>query len=80
MRAAAESSRRSRSAAAARSVARPATMVPVLPKAPVSWPTSAVSDCRTRIAAGPVPSTAAAICACTVAVPLPNSAVPTASS
>ncbi len=70
----------SRRRSAARLVASPATTVPVLPNAPVSWPTWSVSDCRMRTRAAVVPSAVAAIWAWTVVVPLPNSAVPTTSS
>ena len=62
---------------AAACVARPPTNVPVLPYAPVSWPPWAVSDCSRRIRSTVVASAVAAIWRCTVAVPLPNSAVPT---
>ena len=63
---------------AASCVARPATTVPVEPKAPVSWPPWSVSDCAQRDAVdGGAPSALAAIWRCTVVVPLPNSAVPT---
>ena len=68
------------SAWAARSVARPAIAVPVLPNAPVSWPSRAVSDCRIAIRSGLVPSAAAAICRWVVVEPLPNSAVPIVST
>src|SRR6478736_9635278 len=62
---------------AASSSARPATTVPVEPKAPESCPTTSVSDCLILIRSTDVPSAVAAICECTVVVPLPNSAVPT---
>ncbi len=71
---------RSASALAAFITALPATTVPAEPKAPVSWRTTSVSDCRTVIRSTVVPSAPAVICLCTVVVPLPNSAVPTAMS
>ena len=77
---AAKSSSASASPSAARSTAFPATTVPVEPKAPVSWRTTSVSDWRTVIRSAGVPSAPEAICLCTVVVPLPNSAVPTARS
>ncbi len=68
------------SVCAAWSVALPATTVPAEPYAPVSWPTSDVSDWRIVSRSGAQPSAAAASWTCTVVVPLPNSAVPTRTS
>ena len=68
---------RTASSSAAASVALPATTVPAEPNAPESWSTRSVSDCRTAIRAAVVDSAVAASWACTVVVPLPNSAVPT---
>ena len=70
----------SSSARAARSVAVPATTVPVDPNAPVSCPDLSVSDATTSMSPGSQPSTLAAIWRCTVVVPLPNSLVPVNSS
>ena len=67
------------SASAARNVAIPATTVPVDPYAPVSCSTSSVSADTISMSSTPQPSAPAASCRCTVVVPLPNSAVPTAS-
>jgi hypothetical protein len=71
---------RSRSASAARATPLLATDVPVLAKAPVSKPVRSVSDCTMCTRETVVPNVAAVICACWVVVPLPNSAVPMASS
>ena len=65
------------SARAARSVASPATTVPVEPYAPVSCGTRSVSACRSSIRVTLVPRACAASWRCTVEVPLPNSVVPT---
>ena len=68
---------RTASSSAAARVAFPATTVPAEPKAPESWSTRSVSDCRTVIRPAVVDRAVAASWACTVVVPLPNSAVPT---
>ena len=70
--------RRAARARAARSVAIPATTMPVDPYAPVSCSTSSVSADTSSMSSARQPSALAASWRCTVAVPLPNSAVPTA--
>ncbi|CAH0267262.1 hypothetical protein SRABI128_03298 [Microbacterium sp. Bi128] len=70
---------RRRSTVHAACSALPATVVPAEAKAPVSWRTASVSAAQSSRRSGEASSTVAAICRCTVEVPLPNSAVPTRS-